>query len=179
MATEKCINNDAMTWRRFPHHCSLQWRHNERHVVSNHQRLHCLLNCWFWRRSKKTSKLCVIGFCAGNSPVIGEFPAQKTSNAENVFIWWRRHDIMTSVRRRFDASLAISLNKQTLEKTGGSPVIWNAVTLIWCGCNECLPLKMIWINYNQDKSSTYLAKSLPRSYQTTVVIISFQFVWRS
>ena len=30
--------------------------------------------------------------CAGNSPVIGEFPAQKASNAENVSIWWRHHE---------------------------------------------------------------------------------------
>ena len=29
---------------------------------------------------------------AGNSPVIGEFPAQMASNAENVSIWWRHHD---------------------------------------------------------------------------------------
>ena len=29
--------------------------------------------------------------CAGNSPVTGEFPAQKTSNAENASIWWRHH----------------------------------------------------------------------------------------
>ena len=42
-------------------------------------------------RSKKTSKLRVIGLCARNSPVIGEFPAQKASNAENVSIWWRHH----------------------------------------------------------------------------------------
>ena len=70
---------------------SLQWRHNERGSVSNHQRLHCLLNCRFRRRSKKTSKLRVTGLCAGNSPVTGEFPAQKASNAENVSIWWRNH----------------------------------------------------------------------------------------
>ena len=31
-------------------------------------------------------------FCGGNSPVTGEFPAQMTSNAENVSIWWRHHD---------------------------------------------------------------------------------------
>ena len=34
---------------------SLQWRHNERSNVSNHQRLHYLLNCRFRCRSKKTS----------------------------------------------------------------------------------------------------------------------------
>ena len=33
-------------------------------------------------RSKKTSKLRVTGLCAGNSPVTGEFPAQRTSNAK-------------------------------------------------------------------------------------------------
>ena len=27
----------------------------------------------------------------GDSPVTGEFPAQKTSNAENVSIWWHHH----------------------------------------------------------------------------------------
>ena len=48
-------------------HFSLQRRHNERGNVSNHQRLHCLLNCWFRHRSKKTSKLRVIVLCAGNS----------------------------------------------------------------------------------------------------------------
>ena len=43
-------------------------------------------------QSKKTSKLRVTGLCAGNSPVTGEFSAQKVSNAENVSIWWRHHD---------------------------------------------------------------------------------------
>ena len=45
------------------------------------------------RRSQKTSKLRVTGLCAGNSPVTGEFPAQRASSTENVFIWWRHHDI--------------------------------------------------------------------------------------
>ena len=48
-------------------------------------------NCWFQRRSKKVSKLCVSGLCAGNSPVTGEFPTQKASDAENASIWWRHH----------------------------------------------------------------------------------------
>ena len=71
---------------------SLQWRHNERDDVSNHQRLHCLLNCRSKRRSKNTSKLRVTGLCAGNSPVAGEFLAQKASNVENVSIWWLHHE---------------------------------------------------------------------------------------
>ena len=73
---------------------SLLWRHNGHDSVPNHQPHHCLLNCLFGQRSKKTSKLRVTGLCVGNSPGTGEFPAQKASNAENVSIWWRHHIIL-------------------------------------------------------------------------------------
>ena len=43
---------------------------------------------------RKTSKLRVIGLCAGNSLVTGEFTAQMASNAENVSIWLR-HRVFT------------------------------------------------------------------------------------
>ena len=69
----------------------LQWRHNWRDGVSNHQPHHCLLNRLFRRRLKNTSKLRVTGLCAGNSPVTGEFSAQMASKAENVSISWRHH----------------------------------------------------------------------------------------
>ena len=65
-----------------------QWRYNERDGVSNYQSHHCLLNRLFMRRSKKTSKLRVTGLCERNP---GEFASQKTSDAENVSIWWRHH----------------------------------------------------------------------------------------
>ena len=82
------MHNDEMPWK------PLHWRHNKRDGVSNHQRLHCLLNCWSRRGSNKTAKLRVTGLCLGNSPVIGEFPAQKASNAENVSIWWPHCDFL-------------------------------------------------------------------------------------
>ena len=66
-----------------------QWRHNVRDSVSNHQPRESLLSRLIRRRSKKTSKLRVTGFCAGNSPETGEFPAKRASNAEIVSIWWR------------------------------------------------------------------------------------------
>ena len=44
---------------------TLQWHHNERDCISNHQPHDCLLR----RISTKTSKLRVTGLCAGNSPV--------------------------------------------------------------------------------------------------------------
>ena len=70
---------------------SLQWRHNGRDGVSNHQPHDCLPKRLFRRWSKKTSKLRVTGLCAGNSRVTGEFPAQMANNAENVSIGWRHH----------------------------------------------------------------------------------------
>ena len=72
-------------------HLSLQWRHNGRDSVSNHQPHDIFLNRLFRHRSKKTSKLRVTGLCAGNSPEADDFPAQMASNAENVSIWWRHH----------------------------------------------------------------------------------------
>ena len=73
------------------------WRHNEHDGVSNLQPRDCLLNHVFMRVSKKTSNLRVTCLCAGNSPVTGEFPAQRASNAENLIIWWRHHDMVAPV----------------------------------------------------------------------------------
>ena len=58
--------------------------------------------CWTVyskRRSKETSKLRVTGLCEGNSPVTGEFPAQRASNAENVSTlmtssWLQRNSVV-------------------------------------------------------------------------------------
>ena len=43
------------------------------------------LNRLLRRRSKKTSKLCVTGLCAGNSPVIGPVTRKMFP------FWWRHH----------------------------------------------------------------------------------------
>ena len=68
---------------------SLLWRHTVRDGVSNHHLHDCLLSRLFRRRSKKTSKPRVTALWVGNSPVTGEFPAQRASNLENISIWWR------------------------------------------------------------------------------------------
>ena len=70
---------------------TLQWHHNERDGVSNHQPHDCSFNRLFRRTSKKTSKLRVTGLCEGNSAVTVEFPAQRASNAESYSIWWHHH----------------------------------------------------------------------------------------
>ena len=76
----------------FCHLWTITMRNIERDGVSNHQPpCNCLLSRLFSHRSQKTSKLRVSDLCEGNSPVTGEFPAQRDSNAENVSIRWRHH----------------------------------------------------------------------------------------
>ena len=46
------------------------------------------------RRSKKNQISASLAFlCAGNSPMTGEYPAQRASIAENVSIGWRLHGV--------------------------------------------------------------------------------------
>ena len=99
---------------------TLQWRHNEHYRVSNHQPYNCLLNRLFRHRSKKTSKLRVTGFCAGNSPVTSEFHTQRASNAENVFIWWSHH-VMAWCRTRTTNCYLGPLGPHTVLNTSMGP----------------------------------------------------------
>ena len=101
--TELIIRNDVI-WSHSLHRC-----HNEPNGVWNHLRLDCLLNRLFRRRLQKTSKLRVTGLCEGNSPVAGEFPAQRASNMENVSIWWRRHETCMCMRSMNLQDLIVSL----------------------------------------------------------------------
>ena len=64
---------------------SLQWRHYECHGVS------IIYPTVLLGADHKKSMLRITGLCEGNSPMIGEFPAQRASNVENVSIWWRHH----------------------------------------------------------------------------------------
>ena len=68
LVTRCWTDDDHIYWE-------LQWLHNERDGVSNHRRLGCLLSPLFGRRSNKTSKLCVTGFCEGNPSVTTGFPS--------------------------------------------------------------------------------------------------------
>ena len=89
------LGRRSKSWRCYT--CRISFHHYSGVImgeVASHQPRDCLLNRLFRRRSKKTSKLSVTGLCAGNSLVTGELPAQMASNAENVSIWWRRHDIV-------------------------------------------------------------------------------------
>ena len=48
-------------------------------------------SCSDQRKLQNSVSLAFVGW---NSPVTGEFPVQRASNAENVSIWWRHHDMV-------------------------------------------------------------------------------------
>ena len=75
----------------------LQWHHNERDGISNHQPHDCLHNRLFKAQIKENIKLRITGLRQGNSLVTSEFPWQRASNVENVSIWWRHHDCFLSI----------------------------------------------------------------------------------
>ena len=102
----------------------LQWRHNGRNGVWNHQPHDCLLNRLLRCRSKKTSKLRVTGLCEGNSPVTGGFPTQRASNGQNVSIWWRLHA----------ESVSMSYCQHELTKPLDISYRWLSVTLQYIQC---------------------------------------------
>ena len=61
----------------------------ECHVVSNHRSSDYLFDSLCGPTSKRNTLLAL---CEGNSPVTGEFPAQRTSNAAKASIWRRHYD---------------------------------------------------------------------------------------
>ena len=76
---------------------TLQWRHNGREYQITSLTI-VYSNVYSGADKKKTtSKLRVTGFSVGNSPVTGEFPAEKASNTDNVYIWRRYHVSATSL----------------------------------------------------------------------------------
>ena len=78
------------------------------------------------RRSTKTPRLRVIGFCEGNSPVTGEFHAQMASNAENDPIW-HYHGLILFVK------IGVGLSIYTLLSLAAH--LWGFTELYYCWKN--------------------------------------------
>ena len=97
--TYELYEKDSWTWPGLNSNCrspciTLQWHHNECDGISAASWL--FAQPFVQAQIKGTAKLHVTGFCEGNLPVTGEFPAQRASNMENVFIWWHHHEKMLS-----------------------------------------------------------------------------------
>ena len=143
---------------------TLEWRHNELDGISNHWSLDCLLDCLFWHRSKKTSNLCVTGLCVGNSPVTGEFPAQRASNSENVPIWWHRHEMNEFLLPNYrDKITADMLQLQcTLRVNPCQTYITTFRYLVWnIYFNKCIYLLYVFLSENNflPKTQTHCSAS--------------------
>ena len=72
-------------------------------------------NISWWRHQMKTFS-ALLAFCAGNSPVTGEFPSQRPVTRSFDFFLW-------------------SAPKQTLVQTIETPVIETPSCSLWCHCN--------------------------------------------
>ena len=83
------------TWYIFQ--CTLQKRHNERDGVANPRRLNCVLTRGVYQRKHESS--VSLAFVRGIHRWSVDFP-RKTSDAENVSIWWRHHAYLISRRSR-------------------------------------------------------------------------------
>ena len=108
---------------------TIPWRHNEGYGVSNHKPHNCLLKLLFRHRSKKTSKLHITGLCERNSPVTGEFPAQRASNAENVSIWWHHRDLLFHVISSHDIDYIMTSSNGNIFCITGP--LWAEFTSHW------------------------------------------------
>ena len=75
--------------------------------------------CWSVDK-KKTAKLHVTGLCEGNSPMTGEFPAQRASNAENAFIRWRHHGFFLYMMGQLTNDLIIIRRVMKWDSRGNS-----------------------------------------------------------
>ena len=71
---------------------TLQWCHNDHHGVSNHLHSTVCLNVYLNYHQRQT-KPVLLALCEWNPPVTGGFPSQMASNAENVPMEWRHHDM--------------------------------------------------------------------------------------
>ena len=109
----KCILS-VLLFENLLSHTSLQWRHNGSDSVSNHQPRECLLSRLIRCISKKTSKLRVTGLCAGNSPLTGEFPAQRPVTRKmfpfDDVIMWQWYGFLPVWVRRWSFKLLWYLN---------------------------------------------------------------------
>ena len=111
---------------------ALWWRHNGNDGVSNHQPHDCLLDRLFRHRWKKTWKLRVTVLCAGNSPVIGEFPhkwpvTRKKFPYDDVIMWWASSQTHIYMYIYIYASPALDVAMLFLSEMNHTPQWWSNV----------------------------------------------------
>ena len=112
-------------------------------------------------RSKKTSKLRVPGLCVGNSLVTGDFPAQKASNAKNVYIWWRHHAQWNYCSLALSHRYAIISDGNSRSKSS----MW-----IWINVNEVTIYSLILVT---NESIIYVLNSFEKTVEYIYIFCHF------
>ena len=69
----------------------------KRNGGSNHRQIDCVINNLFTLKSKDISKLHITSILSAGPLVNGEFFSQSDSNARNISIAWRHHDMRSRV----------------------------------------------------------------------------------
>ena len=109
----------------------MKW-HGQTQLVHNHNRLQQKPCAWFfyawrtWWRHKIETFSALLALCAGNSPVTGEFPAQRPVTRSFVVslicAWikgWVNNREAGDLRHRADYGVIVMLNEKLLPQTQG------------------------------------------------------------
>ena len=144
-----------------------QWRYYGCNGISNHWCLNCLLNHLFKHRSKGNIKALLHWPLWGNSPVTGEFTAQKAINTENVSIWRCHHDSFFLLTDYYNLWLQLSWTAKPLfspwnihffkfcplnfvvscwDEAGFDPLAWWPVT--WRNTSQTIGLEQSFLLYS-------------------------------
>ena len=132
--------------------------------------------------------------CEENSPGAGDFPAQRTSNAENVSIWWRHHEkigqclckynsddnifdnvfnIITRDSHMFE--LVVSFDNYHLYKLyiiGHAWIQANRVTFSWYRSRTTRKLGVIWIKiFPFTVTETSIINVLIHIYRKSILLL--------
>ena len=113
--TYPCYRNQWLSSSTLTHLCvsCLQWINlaEKSNVAVSIVRLGYLFHHFFRRRSKKTSKFRVTGFCEGHSPVTDEFPAQRPVTRK-LFPF---DDVIMKVRFRMEEEHSMTQNEHRIK----------------------------------------------------------------
>ena len=163
---------------------TIQWRHNERDGVPNHQPHDCLLDRLFKRRSRKHQSSASLAFVRENSPLTGEFPTQMASNEGHFSIWWRHHDFCQMGNWQQKESvvyICFLIIKSGCENAKSNAFKSNHVAHQWF--SVCFPLDtspkpvQLSVQFSQESEVFLLSWNRHATYATLYLIYKQYLLW--
>ena len=121
-------------------------------------------NTWWSHPMETFSALRAL--CAGNSPVTGEFPAQRASSAENVSTWWRHHVINKYFSQKHHGVLTCQRFRDYLPFIKGNP-------LVSCGSTKKGPYGIFIFFSLADRTGCFTSRCLAGDINVIHIYITF------